>query len=179
MEYLAVDETNKVQLNKRATSGSSYWLANLEQRGTSPYALSGYKVWRNVKDYGAKGDGVTDDTAAINKVISDGGRCGVNCGSSTIYPTVVFFPPGNYLVSSPLIQYYNTQFLGDPLDYLTILAAASFVGLRVIISDVYVGDSEEWYLNTNNFLCSVRNFKMDITRTDPNAYVCAIHWQVA
>jgi hypothetical protein len=44
MEYLAADETNKAQLNKRATSGSSYWLANLEQRGTSPYAPSGYKV---------------------------------------------------------------------------------------------------------------------------------------
>jgi hypothetical protein len=35
------------------------------------------------------------------------------------------------------------------------------------------------YLNTNNFLRNVRNFKMDITRTDPGAYVCAIHWQVA
>lgn len=35
------------------------------------------------------------------------------------------------------------------------------------------------YINTNNFLRNVRNFKMDITRTDPNAYVCAIHWQVA
>jgi hypothetical protein len=35
------------------------------------------------------------------------------------------------------------------------------------------------YLNTNNFLRNIRNFKMDITRTDPAAYVCAIHWQVA
>jgi hypothetical protein len=35
------------------------------------------------------------------------------------------------------------------------------------------------YLNTNNFLRSIRNFKMDITRTNPLAYVCAIHWQVA
>lgn len=51
--------------------------------------------------------------AAINKAISDGDRCGADCGSSTIYPAVVFFPPGTYLVSSPIIQYYNTQFLGD------------------------------------------------------------------
>jgi hypothetical protein len=30
------------------------------------------------------------------------------------------------------------------MDYPTILAAASFVGLGVITSDVYVADSEEW-----------------------------------
>lgn len=44
---------------------------------------------------------------------------------------------------------------------------------------MYTGDDTEWYINQNNFLRSIRNFKMDITRTDPNAYVCAIHWQVA
>ncbi|KAF9893487.1 hypothetical protein FE257_010799 [Aspergillus nanangensis] len=121
------------------------------------------KVFRNVKDYGAKGllthhkfldtpianqlsgNGVTDDTAAINKAISDGGRCGPNCGSSTIYPAFVYFPPGTYLVSSPIIQYYNTEFYGNPLDYPTILAASSFVGLGVITSDVYTGDTTEWY----------------------------------
>lgn len=71
------------------------------------------KVWRSVKDYGAKGDGKTDDTAAINRAISDGGRCGPECGASTKVPAVIYFPAGTYLVSSPIIQYYNTQFLGD------------------------------------------------------------------
>jgi hypothetical protein len=70
-------------------------------------------VWRNVKDFGAKGDGKTDDTAAINRAISDGQRCGPECGASTKVPAVIYFPPGTYLVSSPIIQYYNTQFLGD------------------------------------------------------------------
>ncbi|OQE19278.1 hypothetical protein PENFLA_c019G10317 [Penicillium flavigenum] len=134
----------------------------MTQRGSSPFAPSGYKVWRNVKEYGAKGDGVTDDTVAINRAISDGGRCGANCGSSTIYPA-----------------YYNTQLIGDPLELPTILAVSSFVGLGVSTSDVYIGDQEEWYININNFLCSVRNFKVDITRTDQGAYVCAVHWQVA
>lgn len=59
------------------------------------------------------GDGVTDDTAAINLAISDGQRCGPDCGTSTVVPAVVYFPAGTYLVSSPIIQYYNTQFLGD------------------------------------------------------------------
>jgi hypothetical protein len=162
---------------KRATE--SYWMTTIQQRGSSPFAPEGYQVWRNVMDYGAKGDGTTDDTAAINRAVSDGGRCGANCGSSTIYPAVVYFPPGTYLVSSSIIQYYNTQFLGDPITVPTILAASSFVGLGVITSDVYVSDTEQWYINQNNFLRSIKNFKIDVRLTDPYAYVCAIHWQVA
>ncbi|KAK8098917.1 LysM domain-containing protein [Apiospora kogelbergensis] len=164
------------RVNRRA---SGYWMVDMAQLGTAPYAATDYKVWRNVKDYGAVGDGTTDDTAAINRAISDGGRCGANCGSSTRTPAVVYFPPGSYLVSSPIIQYYNTQFLGDPHNVPTILAASSFVGLGVITSDVYIDDDQQWYINQNNFLRSIRNFKMDIRLTDPSAYICAIHWQVA
>ncbi|RAL06587.1 pectin lyase-like protein [Aspergillus homomorphus CBS 101889] len=170
-------ETQRTKLKKRSTT--DFWLTTMGDSGSSPYAPDGYKVWRNVLDYGAKGDGITDDTAAINRAISDGGRCGADCGSSTIYPAFVYFPSGTYLVSSPIIQYYNTEFYGNSFDYPTILAASSFVGLGVITSDVYTGDDTEWYVNQNNFLRSIRNFRMDITRTDPNAYVCAIHWQVA
>ncbi|KID94680.1 LysM domain protein, partial [Metarhizium majus ARSEF 297] len=158
---------------------SGYWMLDMPQLGSSPFGPQGYKVWRNVKDYGAKGDGKTDDTAAINLAISDGGRCGPNCGSSTVHPAVVFFPPGTYLISSSIIQYYNTQLLGDPNNVPTILGASSFLGLGMITSDVYVSDREQWYLNTNNFLRSIRNFIIDVRNTDPRAYVCGIHWQVA
>lgn len=47
-------------------------------------------AWFVVKDYGAKGDGVTDDTAAIQAAITD---CNSNGGG------VVFFPPGTYCVT--------------------------------------------------------------------------------
>ncbi|KAL6401099.1 putative glucan 1,3-beta-glucosidase [Ilyonectria robusta] len=163
---------------KRAAS--DWWMSSMDQRGFSPFAPSGYEVWRNVKDFGAKGDGKADDTDAINKAISSGGRCGGGtCTGSTIYPATVYFPPGTYKVSSSIIQYYNTEIIGNPLDLPTIIAAPSFVGLGVISSNVYTGETSQWYLNQNNFLRSVRNMIVDIRPTPAAAQVCGIHWQVA
>lgn len=55
----------------------------------------------NVKFYGAKGDGVTDDTLAIQEAIT---ACQVTGGT-------VLFPPGEYLISAPL------QVTGGPSFY--------------------------------------------------------------
>ena len=35
------------------------------------------------------------------------------------------------------------------------------------------------YVNQNNFLRNIKNFKIDLRLTDPKAYICGIHWQVA
>lgn len=37
-----------------------FWMENIERRGSSPWGDDpNYKIFRNVKDYGAKGDGST------------------------------------------------------------------------------------------------------------------------
>lgn len=57
----------------------------------------------NVKSYGAKGDGVTDDTAAINYAIAAStppGNTGIYWGQAKI----IYFPAGTYLISGPLIK---------------------------------------------------------------------------
>ncbi|KAJ3959796.1 hypothetical protein N0V92_003558 [Colletotrichum tropicale] len=175
--------STKRYVQKRGT----FWMQDISHRGTSPWGDdSSYTIFRNVMDYGAKGDGVTDDTAAINKAIKDGKRCGEACNGSTTKNAIVYFPPGTYLVSSPIIVYFGTQMIGDANDRPTIKAAASFVGLGVLSTDVYMGDGagadgkdNEWYVNTASFYRQIRNFKIDVTSTDPNAYVCALHYQVA
>lgn len=107
-------------------------MENIAHVGRIPFGADNgnYKVFRNVKDYGAVGDGKTDNTAALNKAMADGNRCGEKCGSSSVKRAVVYFPagschfndkyrlisdksPGTYLISTPIISYYYTQMVGD------------------------------------------------------------------
>ena len=160
--------SNATTHNKVASTSSSYWLANIQRQGTVAFGDSSFKVFRNVQDYGATGNGNTDDTAAINAAITDGNRCGQGCDSSTVTPALIYFPPGTYLVSTPLIQYYYTQFVGDAVTLPTIKAATSFTGIAVIDSDPY-GSSGNWYTNQNNFYRQVRNFVIDISSSNAGA----------
>lgn len=61
-----------------------------------PLASSDYVFFRNIKQYGAVGDGVHDDTAAINLAVSNGNRCGQTCGSTTVSGALIYFPVSRY-----------------------------------------------------------------------------------
>ncbi|KAK6540122.1 hypothetical protein TWF694_008944 [Orbilia ellipsospora] len=164
----------------------AFWMEGVAHGSVAIGGSAGYVVFRNVKDYGAKGDGATDDTVAINLAISDGNRCGDNCGSSTVKPALVYFPSGTYIISSPIIQYYNTQLIGNAATPPTIKGSSAFIGLGLISSDVYIPGASggEWYINQNNFLRQIRNFIIDTTSI-PNVMAgqtiapAGIHWQVA
>ncbi|KAJ7445699.1 exo-beta-1,3-glucanase [Mycena galericulata] len=172
-----------------AAATDPFWLQNIQHQGIAAYnpSPSSYQVFRNVMNFGAKGDGVTDDTNAINAAIGSGDRCaGSNglataCNSSTIAPAVVFFPKGTYLVSAPIVADYYTQLIGDATAPPTLLATAGFAGIAVIDADVYIpgASGAEWYVNQDNFFRSVRNFVIDVTRIPATSTGTGIHWQVS
>lgn len=54
----------------------------------------------NIRDYGARGDGITDDTESVLKAI---GNCTLNSG-------VLYIPSGTYVITSSLIFNTNNQF---------------------------------------------------------------------
>jgi pectate lyase-like protein len=56
----------------------------------------------NVKDYGAKGDGITDDSAAIQKCIIVAERSTQSYHAERTYPEVII-PAGTYLLSKTLV----------------------------------------------------------------------------
>lgn len=101
-----------------ARDSTPYWLQDIKHTGLAPMgANSSWSVFRDVTDPmfagGAKGDGVHDDTAAINAAIAYGGNCGEGCLSSSVKGTLIYFPPGKYLISTPINAMYYSQLVGN------------------------------------------------------------------
>ena len=63
----------------------------------------------NVKDFGAVGDGQTDDTAAINRAIANLMTV-ENTGKEK---RRLYFPGGTYIISDPILLYPFTNLVGD------------------------------------------------------------------
>ncbi|KAI0408599.1 glycoside hydrolase family 55 protein [Xylaria palmicola] len=184
----ATAASNSGLQQREDAASSQYWFSGIKRQGVAAFASEpDYKVFRNVRDYGAKGDGVTDDTDAINKAVTDGpGRCIDKCDSRTTHPALVYFPSGTYLVKKPIVQTYYTQFVGDALNVPTIKGSADFVGMGVIDANPYdyttgQDPAPNWYINQNNFFRQVRNFIIDMTEmpTGIGKASAGIHWQVA
>ena len=87
----------------------------------------------NVKGYGAKGDGVTDDTTAIQAAITAAGAVGGG---------IVFFPYGTYLVSDDLTVSYNKIVLmgvsGDASTIKVVNNATGIAHAPIFITGDYV-----------------------------------------
>lgn len=126
------------------------------------------------------GDGVTDDTAAINSAISGGGRFGPSSGeTSSTTPAIIYFPAGTYVVSSSIIDYYFTQLIGNPNSPAVLKATAGFTGLGLIDGDQYQSTGNQGWTSTNVFYRQIRNLVLDLTAIPASGGATGIHWPTA
>ncbi|CAO2656193.1 Nn.00g049960.m01.CDS01 [Neocucurbitaria sp. VM-36] len=130
-------------------NATPYWYEVLPRETGSAY--------QNVRSYGAKGDGVTDDTAAIQKAI----------GSNK----VAYFPAGTYLISNTIKGTTNGVMIGDPTNRPIIKATASFAGTNV----VYGGSGQ----GLNDFFHEIKNFVIDTTAVPANKALALMEFSVS
>jgi glucan 1,3-beta-glucosidase len=178
------NHTAQYPFPKPPQNACAFWMEEIQHQGLAPYQSDpSYKVFRNVKDFGAKGDGITDDTAAINLAISTGDRCAPGtCASSTTTPATVYFPPGTYVISSSIVDYYYTNIIGNPNCLPVIQASSNFTApagnIGLIDADPY-GANGLSYGSTNTFFRYIRSIILDTTQVPANASVTGIHWPTA
>jgi glucan 1,3-beta-glucosidase len=132
---------------------------------------SSNNTFRNVMWFGAKGDGVTDDTVAITNALS--------YNRSPLFtlsdPMLVYLPPGDYVVSATLVVWFNTHFIGNyKCPPRLLLKPGTFVGGQnfVLSADTsYNGDhDDEFYRGISH---------IDIIIGAGNTGGCGIHWAVS
>ncbi|KAL2801662.1 pectate lyase superfamily protein-domain-containing protein [Aspergillus granulosus] len=139
-----------------AADRPEFWLESIAYQSVSTLGPSGYTVLRNIKDFGAKGDGVTDDTDAINEAISSGDRSGQACYSSTTTPAIVYFP------------------VGSPNSLPILKASSLFEGGYLIDGNPYFGPGLNWPATTV-FWRQIRNLVLDTTAVAAGAPISGIY----
>jgi parallel beta-helix repeat protein len=103
----------------------------------------------SVKDFGAVGDGVTDDTAAIQAALTAS--------------LAVYIPTGSYKVSAQLDLQSGSVLFGDG-------SASEITCANGNISIIYG-------LSTDN--CTVKNLKVNVTVAGTSAYTGAVHFETS
>ena len=164
--------------NVTVPAADGYWYEVIDHNGISPAIPNGknWVVYRNVKDYGAKGDGSSDDTAAIQKAIDTGNESGDRASGKfgqTGQSAVVYFPPGTYVTSGMLQNRVGTLWMGDPTDRPVIKASASFKGTYM------VNGVDPHATGLVAFHYALRNLIFDTTAMPPTSKINILEWSVS
>ena len=124
-EYISALETIIGNLSDLTTTDKTNLVNAINEIKTSMTAVESKLSnvdWLNVKDFGAVGDGVTDDTQAIQEALDTG----LN----------IYLPTGNYLISSTLKARWNTNFFGAGCDSSRIFRVKNMTGHTIQFGDL-------------------------------------------
>jgi hypothetical protein len=106
----------------------------------------------SVMDFGAVGDGVADDTAAVQAAI-DSLPASTASGDPASYQTgggTVYFPPGVYRISSPIVTTHNVTLDGAGVNAATIKAIGNIDVVQIAHKYAVVADYTIQNVNIKN-----------------------------
>jgi hypothetical protein len=96
----------------------------------------------SVKDFGATGDGESDDSIAINAAIAEMlGRSGTTTPTNAGLRVLLRMPAGIYRISQPILLYPYVTLIGDGIDKTIIVADAGFSGSSMFITADSLGQT--------------------------------------
>ncbi|WP_236776680.1 glycosyl hydrolase family 28-related protein [Agrobacterium tumefaciens] len=135
----------------------------LDVLSQSPWAAQDKKRI-NAGQFGATGDGMTDDTAAILRAID---------AAAATAPSVLYFPAGIYLVTKPLTAPGNVAWLGEGADNTEIRLNRRIDQSMVVVQGDYTR-FEKLTLNANRNIAGKpllalrnrKNIRLDSVRID-------------
>lgn len=110
----------------------------------------------NVRDYGAEGDGVADDTDAINATITAARAY----GGTDVVGQAIYFPPGKYMVGSTITPPDYTTFKGDS---------------RYTVTIQYTGSTGNLFEFINKFGCGFEDLRITLPLVTAPATVTAFY----
>lgn len=141
------------------------WYDTLEPTRNDNY------TYRNVMWYGAKGDGVNDDTNAFITALT--------YNRSPLFslntPLVLYVPPGDYVITSTLTLWFLTHMVGNSLCPPRLIVPPNT--LHSPMSFVIAGDTSYQGDHDDEFYRGVRH--IDIVMGAGNTGGCGVHWGVS
>lgn len=128
----------------------------------------------NVKDYGAVGDGIHDDTAAIQAAIADEwARVASLPYSPLLSRNTIYFPAGNYKITSSILLYPYITLAGEGTNRTQITLASGSSGPVLRTADSLGQTAGN--IGTNGALLptsiTVRGFNLDASNDAANPVV--------
>ena len=167
-----------------ASSGCSWW-----------YETTAHgSAFRNVRDFGALGNGLHDDTAAIQAAINFHQTSGAGLGLAPS-AAIVYLPPGDYVISDTIVLWFYSHLVGSAACPPTIRLADRApgfdgqAGLKPLIA-TNLGfnvtlEERAWWVQyklqgghaNDNFYVHMRD--LSIVIGDGNAGAVGVLWQVA
>ena len=172
-----------IALESAESAATGYWLDEQDHtgnaRGYAPFLGNDFTfpVYRNVRSFGAAGDGQRDDTDALQNAINTDGKGGNRYKNEvTTRPAEVYVPGGVYRISRTIDLRLNTIFVGNPNDRPIFKASSDFNGGSLINGYDFATDGSS---GTTNFFVTIKNIIIDTTNINKDRSVIALNWGVA